>query len=117
MKAEFRILEDKGLFFIQEKIYREYDSMSRFTRWLFRMPMNEFSWTIIYNKVYYNLSDALNKANQLRTDREIPKLTPKYHYLNESQDSYIDPKFVEKFKPTIDNLSEVVKNELDKLKK
>jgi hypothetical protein len=81
MKAEFRILEDKGLFLIQEKVYREYDSMSRFVRFLFRMPMNEFAWTIVSSKVYFNLSNALNKANELRMDREAPKQEPKYHYL------------------------------------
>jgi len=81
MSAEFRVLEENGLFFIQEKVYREYDSMSRFTRRLFRMPMNEFTWMVISNKVYYNLSDALNKANDLIMDREIPKQEPKYHYL------------------------------------
>ena len=81
MKVEFRVLEEKGLFFIQEKVYREYDPISRFTRWLFRMPVNEFTWTIICSKAYYNLSDALKKVNGLRLDREVSKQEPKYHYL------------------------------------
>ena len=116
MSAEFRVLEEKGLFFIQEKVYREYDSISRFTRWLFRMPMNEFTWMVICNKAYFHLEDALIKANDLRMDREAPRQEPKYHYLNELQDGYIDPHFIDKFKPTINELSEAVRNELDKLK-
>jgi hypothetical protein len=74
--TEYRIMEEDGYFFVQEKIYEQYDFISRFTRWIFMMPMNEFSWSIVYLKGSKTLEGARDNVKKLKA---TIKTEPEYH--------------------------------------
>lgn len=79
MNKQYRILEEDGWFYIQEKVYQEYDALSTFTMWLFRMKKQEFMWHFVFGRCYKSLDEATEKVNELK--QKLPKVESKYHYL------------------------------------
>ncbi len=75
METEYRIMEDGNYFFIQEKIYEEYN-LKEYCLNLFLIVPHRYRWSIICRGCSKTLEGA--KYNLSKIKSEI-KTEPKYH--------------------------------------
>ena len=73
METEYRIMEEGGYFFIQEKIYEDYNFIEACLNLFFIVP-HRYRWSIVYGKCYKTLGEAKDFLIKNKTE-------PKYHYL------------------------------------